>query len=270
MYGVERLGYIYREAHNFRLAAASQHNNRDLLIRPELDHAVELVLLDLGRETKELQKYRHNRGRNVTDSLPKVAHQLVVTAVNMLSVRRALWYGTSGDILGVGNVEHGRPLLELLVAGLGTNKRVGETVGNQKAGALASVAGVGVVHVVGPLGGSVGELLSAGLVGTERRGVGLGAGEARKGGSRVGGASLEHVGVRSNHDVGHHSARRSAHHKDLGLVAFVLVKGVVDHADYAKSIAVAAVCQRSRVVHIPAVAVLGRLRVDQNEAQRLG
>jgi len=132
------------------------------------------------------------------------------------------------------------------------------------------VARVGVADELGPLLGGVLEALGAGLVGAEGGRVALRAGEARERYARVGGAGLEDVRVGARHHVGHHGARRGAHDEHLGRVAVVLGQRVVHHADDSQGVARAAVRERAWVLYVPAVAVAGGLRVDDDEALAVG
>lgn len=202
----------------------------------------------------------------MANALAKVAHQLVVIAVYQLSVLRALFNCSSSKILRVCDTQYSRPLLKLLISSLRANKAISQTVRNQESRTLSSVSGIRVLHERAPLVGSVSKSLSTGLVGTERRGVALGSSEARERDARVRSTGLEDIGVGSDHNVGHHGARGTAHDENLGFVAVVLLQRVVDHADYAEGIAVAAVREGSCVVHVPAVGVLGRLGVDQDKS----
>jgi len=223
------------------------------------------VYTQRSEQAKELEHDRLVCGRIVPHALTKVSHQLrpitIVDLVVLGSRGRA-----DSAIVGVGQAQHGRPLLQLLVSALGSDQRVRQAVDDLHARPLARVPGVGVADVRGPLVGGMLQALGARLVAAHGRGGGVAAGEAGEGDARVCGAGLEDLRVRAHHDVGHHGARGGAHDEDLVLVAVELAEREVDHADDAGRVARAAVRQGAGVVDVPAVAVLGGLRVDDNEA----
>ena len=202
----------------------------------------------------------------MSDALSEESLQLGSVAVDHLGVLRRRH---TGDVLGERDVEDVAPLLEGLIAALRADQTVSQTVVDLHAWAAAGVSGVRVADKGAPLLGGVLEALCAGLVGAEGGGGGR-AGEAGVGGARVGGAGLEDLGVGAGHDVGHHAAGGGAHDEDLGAVGLVLVDGVVDHVDDAEGVAACAVGQTGGVLHVPAVGLVRRAGVDEDEAARVG
>lgn len=146
-------------------------------------------------QAEELQEHRLNNGRDVTNTLSKVSDELVRVAVDHLGVLRALVNTGASLVRSVGNAKDSRPLLELLITTLRADERIGETVGNQEARALASVSRVRIGDEGCPLFGSVSKTLGAGLVGTKGSGVTLGSSEACEGSTRVGSTGLKDLGV---------------------------------------------------------------------------
>jgi hypothetical protein len=201
----------------------------------------------------------------VSHALAKVAHHLAPVTIQDLSIRRARH---TAIVLCVLQAPDGSPLLERLVAGLRVHEIVGQAVPDLHARVLARVARVRVVDKGGPVGSRMGEAPRARLVGAEGCARGA-AKEASVRDAAVGRAGGEHVRVAPSHDVGHHGTRRGAHDKDAALVRGVLVQRVVDHADDARGVATAVVRQRGGIVHVPAVGVVRRARVDQDEAARV-
>ncbi len=107
----------------------------------------------------------------MSDSVAEVPHQVGAVAIDHLGVLRALGDRAPRDVVGVGEVEHGRPLLELLVPALRPDERVGQAVDDLHAGPLARVARVGIAHELGPFLGRMLQAAGARLVGPERRRV---------------------------------------------------------------------------------------------------
>lgn len=221
----------------------------------------------LGNQTKESQHVVFVDRRSVTNAIAKVSNQLGAIAIYMLGVSRGRH---ARVLLGKRDTEDVGPLLERFTSTLRAHQRICIPVPDLHAGALARVSRVRVAHEVAPLGGRVLQALGAGLVGAEG-GRGLcGAGEAGVGDARVGGAGLEDVRVGAGHQVGHHGARGRAHDEDLGWVRRVLGQRVVDHADDAERVAARAVREAGGVLDVPAVAVVGGSRVDEDEAALVG
>lgn len=133
------------------------------------------------------------------NSLAEVSYQLRAVAVNHFSVLRALGNRASRVVLSIGDAQHGRPLLELLISALRPDKRVGQAMYNLHARTLALIPGIGIVHELSPLFWSVLHALSASLIIAERRRGCLRAGEAGKCSAGIGGSSLENVGISAHH-----------------------------------------------------------------------
>ena len=206
-------------------------------------------------------------GGNMADTGSHIANELGAVAVDHLSV---LSRRVAGDVLGKLDIEDVGPLLKSLISASGAHERVGETVGNEHASALASVARVRVLDEVAPLLRSVGETLGTGLVGRHGGRAG-GTREAGMGGTGVRSTGLEDIGIRSREHVGHHSAGRATHDIDLGGVAAVLLERVLDHGDNAGGVAgVGAVSQAAYALYVPAVAHVRGSGEDQDEALGVG
>lgn len=222
--------------------------------------------LVLGQQSKELQHILLVHRRRVSDPLSKVPNNITPIAVQNLGIRRARH---ASVVLRIRQPPDGAPLLQRLISGLRIYEVVGEAVPDLHARVASIVARVRVVHEGRPVGGRMRQAVRTRLVGPERRAGGA-AGEARVRDAAVRRARGEHVRVRPGQDVGHHGARGAAHDEDAALVPRVGRQRVVDHADDAGRVAAAGVRQRPRVVHVPAVGVVRRARVHQDEAARVG
>lgn len=126
---------------------------------------------------------------------------------------------------------------------------------------LSSVAGIGSANLVTPGLSSLGELSLRAL-----RVPQAGAGEASERHTGKGGSSLEDIGVGSHEYVRHHGTRRGTGGKDTAGVAIVSLECVLDHVRNSQRITTGIVREGSRRSNIPALARVGSLRVDDNEA----
>jgi len=94
--------------------------------------------------------------------------------------------------------------------------------------------------------------------------------EAAVGHTGKGGAGGEKVRVRARQHVRHHGAGAGAGHEDAGGVGAVLLDRVADHACDAEGVAAGIVRQSRGAVDVPAVAGVGGVGVDDDEAVLVG
>ena len=131
-------------------------------------------------------------------------------------------------------------------------------------GAGPGIAGVGGAHEVAPLLRGLDALaVGAGVV------PHAGAGEAGEGNACKGGNSGEDVRVGAGEDLREHGAGGEAGGKDPRGVAVVLLQGVADHVDNREGVTAGVVLEGGVGVHVPTVAGVGGIRVDDDCAEWL-